>query len=56
LAQEYEQLTLEQKTKIDEQVKAAIARLDEEPKSVAWRLRSRVGDRVKWYKDVDEVQ
>jgi hypothetical protein len=56
LAQEYEQLSVEQKARIDEQVKAAIARLDEEPKSVAWRLRSRVGDRVKWYKDVDEVQ
>ena len=22
---------------------------------LAWRLRARVGDRVKWYKDVDEV-
>ncbi|MBF8256818.1 MAG: hypothetical protein HW375_1725, partial [Anaerolineales bacterium] len=31
------------------------ARIEAEPKSVGWRLRSRVGDRVKWYKDVDEV-
>jgi hypothetical protein len=33
----------------------AMERIDQEPKSLAWRLRSRVGDRVKWYKDVDEV-
>lgn len=55
LAQGYEQLTAEQKAKIDTQVKTALARLDQEPKSLAWRLRARVGDRVKWYKDVDEV-
>ena len=32
-----------------------MARLDQAPKSMAWQLRARVGDRVKWYKDVDEV-
>ncbi len=56
LSQEYPQLTVEQKAKIDEQAIAALARMEEEPKSMAWRLRARVGDRVKWYKDVDEVQ
>lgn len=56
LAQGYEQLTGEQKEIIDLQVKASLARIDQEPKSLAWRLRARVGDRVKWYKDVDEVQ
>jgi len=55
LAQGYGQLTTEQKARIDSQVKTALARLDREPKSLAWRLRARVGDRVKWYKEVDEV-
>ena len=55
LAQGYEQLTAEQKARIDEQIKTALARLEQEPKSLAWRLRARVGDRVKWYKEVDEV-
>ena len=55
LAQGYEQLTPEQKEKITTQVGAAMARLDKAPKSMAWQLRARVGDRVKWYKDVDEV-
>jgi hypothetical protein len=56
LSREYPQLTREQKTRIEDQVIAALARMEEEPKSMAWRLRARVGDRVKWYKDVDEVQ
>jgi hypothetical protein len=55
LAQGYAQLTSEQKGMIDAQVKTAMVRFDQEPKSFAWRLRARVGDRVKWYKDVDEV-
>jgi hypothetical protein len=56
LAQSYQQLTSEQKEIIDSQVKAARMRIDQEPKPLAWRLRARVGDRVKWFKDVDEVQ
>jgi len=56
LAQGYGQLTAEQKAKVESQVKAALVRLDDEPKPLAWKLRARVGDRVKWYKDVDEVQ
>ena len=56
LAQGYPELSVEQKGKIDSQVKSALARIEQEPKSLAWRLRARVGDRGKWYKDVDEVQ
>ncbi len=55
IAQGYEQLTPEQKSTIDAQVQKTLVRIEAEPKSMAWRLRSRVGDRVKWYKDVDEV-
>jgi len=56
LAMQYEQLTTTQKDKIESQVKTALERLENEPKPLAWKLRARVGDRVKWYKDVDEVQ
>lgn len=55
LAQSYPQLTDEQKARVASQVNLALERIEEEPKSTAWRLRSRVGDRIKWYKDVDEV-
>ena len=56
LAQGYAQLTPGQKAKITEQVQIARKRIESEPKPMAWKLRARVGDRLKWYKDVDEVQ
>ena len=56
LAHGYEQLTPEQKTTVTTQVNDILSRLILEPKPLAWRLRDRVGDRVKWYKDVDEVE
>jgi hypothetical protein len=55
LAQSYPQLTDEQKTKIIDQVNLLMKRLEDEPKPFAWKMRNQVGDRVKWYKDVDEV-
>ncbi|MBX3038778.1 MAG: hypothetical protein KF758_17845 [Anaerolineales bacterium] len=55
LAQHYTQLTDEQKLKVTSQVDEIVARLNNEPKPMSWKLRDRVGDRVKWYKDVDEV-
>lgn len=55
LAQSYPQLSQQHKAEVSTKVEQALARIEKEPKSMAWRLRSRVGDRVKWYKDVDEV-
>lgn len=55
LAQHYSQLTDEQKNTVTSQVDEIVKRLNDEPKPLAWKIRDRVGDRVKWYKDVDEV-
>jgi hypothetical protein len=55
LAAGYSQLTDKQKTDVAVQVAGAIAHIEATPKPMAWRMRARVGDRVKWYKDVDEV-
>ena len=55
LAQHYTQLTTAQKEKVTTQVSEITAHLNSEPKPLAWRIRDRVGDRVKWYKEVDEV-
>lgn len=52
--QDIDQLTREQKERISEQVDQALRRMEEEPKSMAWRLRARVGDRIQWYRNVDE--
>jgi len=56
LVQGYPQLDGEQKGRVTDQVRVALAGINAEPKPLAWRLRARVGDRVKWYKDVDEVK
>jgi hypothetical protein len=37
------------------QVQAILAHVDRQPKSTAWKIRSKVGDRVKWYQDVEET-
>jgi hypothetical protein len=55
LAHGYPQLDAEQKAFVEAQVSQSLQRIELEPKSMSWRLRARVGDRVKWYKDVDEV-
>jgi hypothetical protein len=55
LAAGYPQLTEQQKNDVAIQIDGALAHLEASPKSMAWRMRARVGDRVKWYKGVDEV-
>lgn len=55
LAHNYPQLSDEQKARVAAQVDAMLKWIDAEPKPLPWRLRARVGDRVKWYKDVDEI-
>jgi hypothetical protein len=55
LAQHYSQLDENQKTHVTSHVNTILTRLNDEPKPLAWRIRDRVGDRVKWYRDVDEV-
>ena len=55
MAGTYPQLTDQQQAYVASQVDQALERIEAEPKSMSWRMRSRVGDRVKWYKDVDEV-
>ncbi|MFN2488858.1 MAG: hypothetical protein ABR529_03785 [Actinomycetota bacterium] len=40
---------------LDGRIAGALERIEQEPKSMKWKMRSRVGERVKWYQDVDEV-
>lgn len=40
---------------LDVRIAGALERIEQEPKSMRWKLRARVGERVKWYQDVDEV-
>jgi hypothetical protein len=55
MAEHYDELTPDETGRVGTQVEAALARIEDEPKSMGWRLRAKVGDRKKWYRDVDEV-
>lgn len=56
LAAAYPQLDAARRERVSGQVAAVLARLDAAPKSFGWRARARVGERVKWWTDVDEVR
>ena len=55
MAASYEALGDDEKRRVSEQVEAALARIEREPKSFAWKMRARIGDRKKWYRDVGEL-
>ena len=41
---------------VADQVRAVQAAIEAAPKSRAWRLRSGIGERVKWYETPEEVR
>ena len=43
------------RTTIERRIDALLARIEAEPKSRAWRLRARVGERVRWYELPEDV-
>jgi hypothetical protein len=51
----YEQLTEEEKQTVADQVELALLEIEREPKSLGWKLRAKVGDRKKWYREVGEL-
>jgi hypothetical protein len=55
MALSYEALGEGEKSRVDDQVDAALARIDGEPKSLGWKMRSKIGDRKKWYREVGEL-
>jgi hypothetical protein len=55
LGQTYTGLGADDKSKLGHQVNTALEKINLEPKTLSWKIRSKVGDRVKWYQDVDEV-
>lgn len=54
MAATYSELSDEEKRRVVEQVDEALARIEREPKSMGWRIRAKVGDRKKWYREVGE--
>lgn len=55
MADSYSQLGDGEKRRVSQQVELALRRIEEEPKSLSWKMRARVGDRKKWYRDVGDL-
>ncbi|HID56612.1 TPA: hypothetical protein EYP37_08795 [Candidatus Poribacteria bacterium] len=51
----YDFLTAEDRADVASKIRGLLRRIEDEPKSLKWRMRARVGDKVQWYRDVDEV-
>ena len=43
----------EDKTVVVQRVAELITAIDDFPKGTQWKLRARVGDKVKWYREID---
>jgi hypothetical protein len=56
LGRGYDWLPAEDRIVVEERIAGLLSTIDAEPKNTGWRLRSKVGDRVKWYNEVSEVQ
>lgn len=56
LAAGYPQLDAAQRASATGAATGLKARIDAEPKPMAWRMRDRIGDRRQWWTDVDEVR
>jgi hypothetical protein len=55
LAGSYPELNAAQGTRVEGAVSDLKSRIDSAPRSFAWRMRARVGDRRQWWTEVDEV-
>jgi hypothetical protein len=51
----YEQLTAKDKQVVRQRIAELQQRINDYPKTTRWKLRARIGERVKWYKDVEEL-
>ncbi len=55
LRQRYAWLSERDRIVIGERIEELLGAIERKPKSLAWRLRDVVGDRVQWYQNVSEV-
>jgi hypothetical protein len=53
---QYEAIELPTRGIVDAKVEEIKARMEEVPKTIHWKLRARIGTRVKWYQEVGDVE
>jgi hypothetical protein len=51
----YERLSAEDRAVVRARIQELGQRIRSEPKTLRWKARARIGERVKWYKDVEEL-
>jgi hypothetical protein len=51
----YSSLTDEDRSVVHDRILDLLQRIDAAPKSLRWKARARIGEKVKWYKDVEEL-
>jgi len=53
--EKYSELTAEDRDDITGKIRELLKRIEDEPKSFSWKMRAKVGQKSKWYRDVEEV-
>jgi hypothetical protein len=56
IAETHDRIATAERGHVAAQIDAIRRAVEAAPKPLAWRMRARLGDRVKWYKDVEEVR
>jgi hypothetical protein len=51
----YSRLTEEDRLVVRERIEQLLQMIDATPKTTKWKMRAAIGERVKWYKDVEEL-
>lgn len=55
ISKEYSWLANDDRLVVLEKIEQVLNMIENEPKSTSWNIRNKIGDRIKWYKDVHEV-
>jgi hypothetical protein len=51
----YDRLSEEDRRIVRERIQELMERIEAEPKTLRWKARARIGEKMKWYKDVEEL-
>ena len=52
----YDGLSQEDRNVVRKRIQELETRIETEPKTLRWKARAKIGERVKWYKDVEELE
>lgn len=52
---QYSELSQEDRVDVSNKIEDLVKVIENKPKTLAWKLRARVGPKTKWYKDVEDV-